>query len=482
MSTLKRFFKDTVIYGLAAVLPKAINVLLVKLKTNTFNAENYSTDINFYVYAAYFNVLLTYGMETAFFRFFTKEKEKGKIISTAFISLLVTTLLFLGIAFLFSKSISSLLGFENILHYKLLILTLVLDTIVVIPFAYLRVKNQPIKFTFFKVSNVLISAFLIVFFLWYVPKYQIKLPSFLIQTFGNAPKVIYIFIAGVIASLATILMLLPVIFKFKLHFDVSLLKKLLKYSLPIMFAGLAYMTNENLDKLLIEHYIDKSTMGIYAACYKLSVFMTLFVMAFRLGAEPFFFNHSDKDNAKETYATILNWFTIFGAFILIVVVVYIHLFSKIILGQKEFYQALSIVPIILLANLFLGIYHNLAIWYKLTDKTRYGMYFSVFGAIITIVLNVLLIKKFGYMVSAWITLLVYFTMMVLSYVYSRKHYAIPYNIKKIGFYVFTSSVFATISYIYYQENYYVSTLLLIVFMGIVYLNEKKSIKKILSKK
>ncbi len=482
MSTLKRFFKDTVIYGLAAVLPRTINILLVKLKTTVFTAEKFSTDINFYVYAAYFNVLLTYGMETAFFRFFTKEKEKGKIISTTFISLVVTTVLFLIVALFFSGSLSALLGFKNPLHFKILILTLVLDTLVVIPFAYLRVTNRPIKFTFYKVSNVVISALLIVFFLGIVPNYNIVLPNFLTTIFGDAPQVVYIFLAGVIASFATLLMLLPTIFKFKLSFDKVIFKKLLKYALPIMIAGAAYITNENLDKLLIQYFKGDTAMGIYAACYKLSVFMTLFVMAFRLGAEPFFFNHSEKENAKETYAIILNWFTIFGALILFVIVAYIHLFSKIILGKEEFYQALNIVPIVLLANLFLGIYHNLAIWYKLIDKTKYGMYFSLFGAIITVILNVVFIPIIGFMASAWATLIVYSLMTLLSYYYSRKHYVIPYNLKKVGFYLLLTVVFSTISFLKFKENYYISTLLLFLFIGIIYFNEKNTIKQIINTK
>ncbi|MCF6351341.1 MAG: polysaccharide biosynthesis C-terminal domain-containing protein [Flavobacteriaceae bacterium] len=480
MSTLKRFFKDTLIYGLAAVLPKAINVFLVKLKTTIFNAENYSTDINFYVYAAYFNVLLTYGMETAFFRFFTKEKEKGKIISTTFISLVITTLLFLVITLLFSNTLSSLVGFANPLHFKLLIFTLVLDTLVVVPFAYLRVTNRPIKFTFLKVSNVIVSALLTVFFIWAVPSYKIVLPAFFIHLFGKAPQVVYIFLAGVIASLSTLLLLIPTLLKFKLIFDKIIFKKLLRYALPIMIAGIAYVTNENLDKILIKKMLGDTSNGIYAACYKLSVFMTLFVLAFRLGAEPFFFNQSDKKNAKETYAIILNWFTIFGGFILFIIVAYIHLFSKIILGKEEFYQALHIVPILLLANLFLGIYHNLAIWYKLTDKTKYGMYFSIIGALITVVLNLLLIQKYGYIVSAWITLGVYFTMTLLSYFYSRKHYAIPYNIKKVSFYIILPSVLAAISYLKFEKNYYISTTLLILFIIIVYFKEQKSIKNFIN--
>ncbi len=478
MSTLKRFFKDTVIYGLAAVLPRALNIILVHLKTNTFEPDKYSEDTKYYIYAAYFNVLLTYGLETAFFRFFTKEKEKGKVISTSFISISITTLTFLFIALFFSDAISEFVGFSNPLFVKLLIITLVLDTLVVIPYAYLRVTNRPIKFTFFKVSNIIIYVGLAYFFLWFVPKYKLELPKIFISNLGKSPQVIYIFLAGVIASLFTFLTMLPIIFKFKFTFDKVIFKKLLVYGLPIMIGGLAFVTNENFDKILIEKINGKEQMGIYAACYKLGVFMTIFIMAFRLGAEPFFFKIAEDKDAKEKYATILNWFTIFGSLFMFIIVAYINIFT-VLIGKEAFLEALNIVPIILLANLFLGIYNNLSIWYKLTDKTKYGMYFSIIGAIITISLNIIFIPIYGYIAAAWTTLIVYFIMTVTSYIYGKKYYKIPYQVLKVGFYLLLSVVFSAISfYTDFRENYYISTLLLFLFIGIIYLKEKKTIKQI----
>ena len=477
MSTLKRFFKDTIIYGIASVLPKVVNILLLKLKTTVFGSETFSVDVTYYIYAAYLNVLLTYGMETAFFRFFTKEKEKGKVISTTFISLVVTTLLFLIFGLYFADSLSVFLGFSSPLFLKLLIATIFFDTLVVIPFAYLRVSNRPIRFTFYKIGNVLISAFFILFFLWIVPKFNIELPAIVTSFFGKSPQVIYVFLSGVIASLVTFIVMLPIIFKFKLEFDKQIFKKLLNYGLPIMIGGLAYATNENLDKLLLPDYIGKSEMGIYAACYKLGVFMTIFITAFRMGAEPFFFNQADKKNAKTTYATILTYFTIFGAIFMFVIVAYIQLFAKVIIGKEEYLQALNIVPIILLANLMLGIYHNLSVWYKLTDKTKYGMYISVFGAIITIILNLIFIPLYGYMASAWATLFVYSCMTLISYSLGKKNYPVPYKINKVLLYLGISIIFSYISFYQFQKNYYISTLLLLAFIGIVYSLEKNNLKK-----
>jgi O-antigen/teichoic acid export membrane protein len=485
LNALKRFFKDTIIYGIAAVLPRAINILLVKLHTSKLTAEKYAVNTDYYVYAAYFNALLTYGMETAFFRFFSKEKDKGKVVSTSFLSLATTTFLFLAAMLIFSNQISEFFGFKNPLFFKLLIWTTVLDTMVVIPYAYLRVTNRPIRFTLYKVLNILIFAFFNLFFLWFVPyaiQKNISLPTWIISSYHNNPKVVFIFIAGTIASASTFLLLLPTLFKFKLQFDKALLIKMLRYSFPILIAGLAYVTNENLDKLLLGDMIGDQQMGIYAACYKLGVFMTLFIMAFRLGAEPFFFNHSEEKNATQTYAKILNWFIITGAFFMIFIVGFIDVFASILLGSDEYFDALMIVPIILLANLLLGIYHNLAIWYKLTDKTRFGMYFSIIGAIITIILNVVMIPKIGFMASAWATLTAYGTMMLLSYFIGKKHYPVPYNIKKTVSYLVTATLISFVSFSYFRANYFISVGLVLLFGFLIYFNEKKEILTLLKRK
>ncbi len=484
MSTLQRFFKDTIIYGIAAVLPRAINILLTRLHTEKLESDKFAENTWYFVFAAYFIAFLSFGLETAFFRFFSKEKEKGKIVSTSFITLLASTLIFLSILLIFNDDVASLLGFANPTHLKILTFVTALDLLVVIPYAYLRVTNRPIKFTFFKVSNIIIYAFFNLFFLWFVPyalKNNISLPNIITDSYQTTPTVVYIFIANLIASFITFLMLLPSIFQFKFEFDKKILKKMLVYGLPIMVGGLAYVTNENLDKLLLGNMIGKEQMGIYAACYKLGVFMTLYIMAFRLGAEPFFFNHADKANAKETYAKILTWFTIIGAFFMLIVVVYINLFAGILLGKPEYFEALAIVPIILLANLFLGIYNNLSVWYKLTDKTKYGMYFSIFGAALTIAFNIIFIPIIGYMASAWATLIAYSGMTLISYFYGKKYYKVPYNIGKVFLYIIVSVVLSYLSYYHFPENYIISTIFIIVFIAFIAINEKNELKSIFSK-
>lgn len=484
MSTLKRFFKDTIIYGIAAVLPRAINILLVKLHTSVLQSEIFAVNTLYFVYAAYFNAFLTYGMETTFFRFFTKEKEKGKVISTSFISILITTLLFLLLSLLYSVKISSYFGFENPIYLQILILVTTFDTLMVIPFAYLRVNNRPVRFTFYKILNITIYALLNIVFLIYLPKAfenGSNVPQFFITLYSQYPLVVFIFIANLIASGITFILLIPIIFNFKFDFDTALLRRMLKYALPLLIASLAYVTNENLDKILLDRMIGKEQMGIYAACYKLGVFMILFIMAFRLGAEPFFFNQADKKNAKKTYAKILKWFTILGSIALLIIISYIDIFANMLLGREEYFSALSIVPIILLANLLLGVYYNLGIWYKLTDKTKYGMYFSILGAIITILINVIFIPLYGYIASAWATLIAYVSMTWISYLYGKKNYPIPYEIRRILFYIIISFIFSNISFHFFRQNYLISTIILILFFTTIYFQEKNELQNILKK-
>lgn len=481
MSTLKRFFRDTIIYGIAAVLPRAINIILVKLHTNTLISESYAESTIYFVYAAYFNALLTYGMETAFFRFFTKEKEKGKVISTAFISLLSTTLLFLTVTFIYSDALALHLGFSDALTLKILILVTTFDTLLVIPYAYLRVSNRPIKFTFYKVLNVVIFAIFNIYFLLYVPNALVHgnyVPGFIENSFNTQPLVLYIFISNLIASLITFLLLFPLVFKFKISFDKKVLYKMLTYGIPIMIGSLAYVTNENLDKLLLSKYLGKEQMGIYAACYKLGVFMSLYIMAFKMGAEPFFFNQADKANARQTYAKIMNWFIIFGSLFMIIIIGFIDQFAQLLLGQSEYFQALEIVPVILLANLFLGIYYNLSVWFKLTDKTKYGMYFSLLGAAITVSLNVIYIPKIGYMASAWATLITYTFITLISYFYGKKYYNIPYPLKTIFFTLIVTITGSYVSFMYFRGNYMVSIVIILGFIGMIIWTQKSEIKQI----
>jgi len=481
LSTIKRFLRDTIIYGIAAVLPRAINILLVKLHTGTLASERYAENTIYFVFAAYFNAVLTYGMETAFFRFFTKEREKGRVISTAFISLLLTTGLFLLAMFTFSKEISPYLGFSDPLYLRILILVTALDTLVVIPYAYLRVNNRPLRFAFFKIFNVLVFALFNLYFLLYVP-YALQngayVPGFLAESFYDYPLVLYIFVANLIASAVTFALLMPLVLRFKTSLDLKMLYRMLLYGLPIMVSSIAFVTNENLDKLLLNKLLGKEAMGVYAACYKLGVFMTLYIMAFKLGAEPFFFNQAQEKNARQTYARILSWFTVFGCLLMLLIVSFIDPFAGILLGKPEYYGALMIVPVILLANLFLGIYYNLSVWFKLTDKTRYGMYFSLIGAVITIALNLILIPRIGFMASAWATLAAYASMAIISYFFGKKYYEVPYRTFDMLLLIGLTVVLSYVSFNFFRGQYAVSVLVLLILAAFILWNQKSEIKQL----
>jgi O-antigen/teichoic acid export membrane protein len=477
LSTLKTFFKDTIIYGLATVLPRLMNFVLVPLHTDTLDTASYSDNTYFYVYAAFFNVLLTYGMETAFFRFFSKSDIKAKVFSTTLISLSVTTVVVFGLVFIFNQQISESLGLR-LDYFNYLAGVIALDTLVVAPFAYLRATGKPIKFTAIKLSNIAIYVALNFFFLWAVPKFGIA-----ISGYDKSDLVKYIFISNIAASAFTLILLSPYFFKTKLVFDKAILKQMLNYSWPIMVAGLAYVINENFDKWILPQLLDKNINGAYAGCYKIAVFMTIFIQAFRLGAEPFFFNHAKEKNAKQTYATIMKYFVVFGSLMLLFIVAYLDIFKVLIVRDESYWIALDIIPIVLLANLCLGIYFNLAIWYKLTDKTRYGMYISIVGAIITIAFNMLLIPKFGFIAAAWATLLAYLSMVVISYVLGQKHYKVPYDVFRVLLYLFLGAGLSFLIYhnTYIKANYYLSTTILLAFFTFIIVLERNEIKQLLKR-
>ncbi len=474
MSVLKKFFKETIIYGLATVLPRLMNFILVPLHTGNLETASYSDNTTFYVYAAFFNVLLTYGMETSFFRFFNKSKDKEKVFSTTFISLIITTFIFSVLVLIFNLQLSLWLNISP-KYFKILVGLLALDTIVVAPFAYLRATGRPIKFAAIKITNIIMYVILNYFFLWAIPKFNIDFPGY-----DKSDLVQYIFIANLIASIVTFLMLIPYFFKTKLEFSISVLKQLLNYGWPIMVAGLAYVINENFDKWILPYLLGKDINGAYSGCYKIAMFMTIFIQAFRLGAEPFFFSHSKEINAKETYALIMKYFVIVGSFMLVFIISYLDIFKIALVKDESYWQAITIVPIVLIANLCLGIYFNLGIWYKLTDKTIYGMYLSIVGAVITIIFNVIMIEKIGFIAAAWATLAAYGVMMILSYIIGQKYYCVPYDLKSILGYLVLSIVLSIIC-LNTNTNYYINTFIVLLFLGLSVFFERNELKKLLNR-
>ncbi|WP_417857870.1 polysaccharide biosynthesis C-terminal domain-containing protein [Xanthomarina gelatinilytica] len=484
MSTLKSLFKQTFIYGLATVLPRMLSFLLVRLHTDESvlkSVADYGDVSLIYSYFVLFNVILAYGMETAFFRFFHKEDNKAKVVGTSSISLIVSSVLFFVLALAFQNQIANVIDIKAE-YINLVIWILLLDALVIIPFAWLRANAKPIKYAFIKILNVAINLGLNLFLLLWLKDLATE-SSLFASIYRPNFEINYIFIANLVASAVTLLIMLPFYFKITYTFNTNLWKQMIRYAFPVLIAGVAFSINETFDRILLDKLlpenIAKTEIGMYSACYKLGMFMTLFVTAYKLGVEPFFFSHANTENPKKNYARILEYFVIFGSVILLGVVVFADVLKVILIGDEAYWQAMLIVPIILLANLCLGIYHNLSVWYKITDRTKFGAYISVFGAFLTLLLNIWLIPKISYVGSALATLAAYASMMMISYYFGKKYYPIPYNLKKISVYLLLSIGLSAITFYGFRGNYVVGISALIVFLGLVFQLEKNDLKQLL---
>jgi O-antigen/teichoic acid export membrane protein len=479
----KKLFKQTVIYGLATVLPRMFSFLLVPLYTDLLPKEEYGKLSVIFAFMIFFNVILAYGMETAFFRFYSKESNKNAVVETSMVSIFWTTISFLFIALLSRNYLSEWSGVDaQYIGYTIWILAL--DALVIIPFSKLRAFQKPMVYASIKIGNVLVNLILSILFLLYFPQLTDATPNGLVSSlYVENFQIGYIFLANIVASLLTFVALSPDYVYLKWKFDFGLWKRMMGYGLPILVAGIAFAINEQFDKILLVKLlpsnIAESEVGVYSACYKLGLFMVLYRTAYTLGIEPFFFSHSSDKNAPQTYATVTKYFVIFGSFILLSVIVFADLFKLLMIRDSSYWVAMKVVPLIILANFFLGIYTNLSVWYKLIDKTYYGAYISIVGAIITLVLNFLLIPTMSYYGSAIATIAAYGSMMFISYYLGNKYYPIPYDLKKIGGYLALSIFFSAISFYGFRENYFVGISLLIAFLYFIYYHEKETLIKII---
>lgn len=425
-------------------------------------------------------------METAFFRFYSAETDKENVIATSTISIFWSSILFLFGALIFRNTLASW-AHVDVQYITFTIWILVLDALVIIPFSKLRANKRPMMYAIIKIGNVVVNLALNLYFLLVLPKIYADSPdSFLGNMYIDNFEIGYIFVSNLLASLLTFVVLSPNYVSLKRNFDVALWKKMMRYGLPILIAGIAFAVNEHFDKILLGYWlpdnIAKSEVGAYSACYKLGLFMVLFATAFRLGIEPFFFSHSSNENAPQTYAMITKYFVIFGSLILLGVIVFADILKLLLLDNESYWEAMKVVPLIILANFFLGIYNNLSVWYKLTDKTIIGAYISIVGALLTLLLNYILIPTFSYYGSAIATISAYGSMMLISYILGKKHYPIPYDMEKIGSYLGISIVFSVISFYGFRENYFVGIPLLLAFIYFIYHNEKTTILNIIKRK
>ena len=432
---IKKLFGEIAIYGLSSIIGRLLNYLLVPLYTYVFiNPADYGVVSELYAWVAFLIVILTFGMETAFFKFIQNEGDQKNVFSTALSALLSLNSVFFLVVLLFYQDIASLLLYEDHGEYIVMLGAIVsIDAISALPLAKLRAEEKAKRFSIIQLSSIAVNIILNVIFLLFCFDY-------------NNPEqgVFYIFLANLIASLVKPIFLLKS-FTLIRGIDRSLLKRMLVFSFPLAIAGFAGIINETLDRILLKQMLytpenpssldyAEAQVGIYSASYKLAMLIAILLQAYRYAAEPFFFSQMKNQDRNKIYSQIMNVFIAFVCGIFLLVTLNIDIF-KYFIQNETYWVGLQVVPILLMANIFLGIYYNQSIWFKLSGKTKFGAYIALFGASLTVLINILYIPKFGYMACAWATLIVYFTQMVISYILGQRHYPIPYNLKKFIFYI-----------------------------------------------
>lgn len=501
MTAIKRLASQTAIYGIPSVLGRILSYLLVPLYTYVFEPGDYGTVNVFYAYSSLLMIVLTYGMETTFFRFNEHETDKGKVFSIGMVSLIFTSVFFLILVSAFSGNIARWIDYpDNSEYVRWFAWILALDAMAAIPFASLRAQNRPARFAWVKMTNIAINISLNLFFLVFCPYVIIHYPH---GALGHVVSLIfraqwgieYIFISNLAASAVTLVMLLPQIYGLKWKIDPAILKKMLFYAFPLLFAGMAGIVNETFDRLLLRYLLPKDIasyqVGIYTACYKISILMTIFIQAYKYAAEPFFFAQSREKDAKEVYARIMDYFIIIVSFIFLVTMLYLNDFiMPLLVRNKAYWAGKGVIPVLMMANLFLGVYYNLSIWYKLTGKTSWGAWLSLIGAIITLVLNFWWIPLssnhliYGYYGSAWATFICYGSMMVLSYLIGQKYFPVKYNLKKFAGYLGLSVLLFGASSLFKPESAFLSfgfhSALLLIFVAVVIFIEKPKLSALIT--
>jgi O-antigen/teichoic acid export membrane protein len=498
VSVYKKFIGQTAVYGISTVFSRLFNFILTPIYTRVYAKGVYGIFTNMYAYASLINAVLAFGMESTYFRYLNKhEDKKQEVYNNSFLCIAFISVLFLitglvcrdSIAVYLAGKPSELADYKNYVSYFIWILFV--DAICVVPFAKLRADEKALKYSITKFLNIGCFVLLNLIFIFVIPAF-IKnhwIGAEWLASWYRNRWIGYVFVANLIASLGTFLLLLPEFSKLQLKFDKKLFATMFAYSWPILVANLSFIINENLDKIVLEGLlppaIAKGEVGIYGAVCKIAIFLSIFITAFRLGAEPFFFSHAKHENAKKTYATVLHYFVIAVAVIFVALIANIEILKNFISRDPkhvaEYWVGLPAVPYLLFGYVCLGIYMNLSVWYRLSDQTRFGLYISVIGAVITIVLNIVLIPRYSYMGSAWVSMFAYFTMMVISYFLGQKYYPIPYNVKKILAYLVSSTVIVFSSFFIFNQNIYIGNALLIVFIFGIYYFEKDELKKILKR-
>lgn len=486
MNSFKKLASDTAIYGVSSIVGRFLNWWLVPYYSFMFLPGEYGVVTNMYAYVAFLLVLLTYGMETSYFRFASKSDDPEKVYSTSMISLFFTTFSFVLLAAAFRQQIAGFIQYPDHPEYILwFAIILGIDAFTAIPFARLRLKNRPIKFAFIKLVNIGFNIGFNLFFISLCPRILANNPDSVISMIYSADiGVGYVFISNLLASIITLILLLPEIFKISIRFDKQLLRKMLSYGFPILIVGLTGMVNQNIDKVLIPFLVPENQdpmfqLGIYGANYKLAVLMNMFIQAFRYAFEPFFFAREGSKDDPKVYATVMKYFVIFGLIIFLGMVLFIDVVKVIV--DSNYHEGLKVVPIVLMANLFYGMYFTLSLWYKLTDKTRFGAYMALSGAAITLVLNLALVPVIGYMGSAIAVFCCFLVMLVMSFILGQKHYPVPYDLKRIGSYFLAATIIVIAAQFTLDLTpifkYLLNTILVFVFILVIFKLEKNELKR-----
>ncbi len=444
MKDLNRLAGQTLVYGLGTMLPRFLNyALLTPFYTAIFIKAEYGIVTELYAYMALLLVVLTYGMETGYFRFAQKSDNPEDVFSTSLISLLFTSLLFILLFNLFIGPVSVIMRYEeHRLYLRLFSFIVAIDAFTAIPFAKLRRDNRPLRFSLIKIINVSVIVLLALFFYLLAPSLYEKGNSFVLKIYNPDFGVGYVFVANLAGSIVMLLCLLPEILAVKFKFSSKLWKKMLLYSFPLLISGLAGIINDALDKVILRRLVDSdnplATVGEYGAGYKIAVLMALFIQMYRFAMEPFFFEKAGGKDARQTYAVTMKYFVIYSLVLYLGLNLYISVIQLILPGDYRI--AMFIVPIVSMGYLLYGIFVNLSIWYKANDITKYGAYLTIMGAAITIAINVIFVPKYSYLASAWAHIACYGSMIIGSYLLSRKYYPINYEKGKIFVYILVAVI------------------------------------------
>ena len=451
MTGIKSLAKDTAIYGMSSIIGRFLNWCLVPLYTYKLATGEFGDVTNLYAWMALLLVILIYGLETGFFRFANDgaERDPKTVYSTCLFSLATTSAIFMGLVFLFQSPISRLLKLSEHPEYILITAAIIaMDAFCALPFAYLRYLKRPIRFAALKLLFIALNIILNLFFLVVCPWIWKHAPEWINWFYDPTYGVGYILISNLLGTFIVLLALAPEIVRIPWRFRPDLLKRILRYSFPLLILGVAGIMNQTLDKILYPMLISdpvaaKSGLGIYGANYKIAIVMVMFTQAFRYAYEPFIFAQNKGEDKRVAYAEAMKYFIIFGLFIFLGVMFYLEILRYFI--DPDYFSGLQVVPIVMIAELFFGIFFNLSLWYKLTDKTQWGAYFSLFGLAITLTINIAFVPRYGYIACAWAAFTCYFAMMIASWFIGQHYYPIRYDLKGIGKYLLLALVLYVIA-------------------------------------